>query len=114
MRRKQRQIPIVKRPVNDSLEFVKTIGRLYFEKADHRNLCRKMSGYFLDYIRTRYNIPVANRNEEFINVVSYKTGYPAEDLRTIVNFIYNIESTSISDSQLKNFHRNLEAFYSKT
>ena len=114
MRRKQRYIPVMKRPVNDSLEFVKTIGRLYFEKADHRNLCRKMSGYFLDYIRTRYNIPVANRNEEFINAVSYKTGYPTENLRTIVNFINNIENISISDSQLKNFHRNLEDFYSKT
>jgi hypothetical protein len=114
MRRKQRYIPVMKKPVNDSLEFVKTIGRLYFEKADHRNLCRKMSGYFLDHIRTRYNIPVANRNEEFINAVSYKTGYPAESLRNIINFINNIETVSVSDTQLKNFHRSLEDFYSKT
>jgi len=114
MRRKQRYIPVLKKPVNDSMEFVKTIGRLYFEKADHRNLSRKMSAFFLDHIRTRYNISVANRNEEFINAVSYKTGYPAESLRNIINFINNIESISISDTQLKNFHRNLEDFYSKT
>lgn len=114
MRRKQRYIPVMKKPVNDSLEFVKTIGRLYFEKADHRNLCRKMSAYFLDHIRTRYNISVANRNEEFISAVSYKTGYPAENLRNIINFINNIETVSVSDTQLKNFHRSLEDFYART
>jgi hypothetical protein len=113
MRRKQRYIPVMKKPLNDSMEFVKTIGRLYFEKADHRNLCRKMSGYFLDHIRTRYNISVANRNEEFINAVSYKTGYPADSLRSIVNFINNVETISITDTQLKDFHRSLEDFYSK-
>jgi hypothetical protein len=46
MRRKQRYIPIVKKPSNDSLDFVKTIGRLYFDKADHKNLCRKMASFF--------------------------------------------------------------------
>ena len=35
MRRKQRIIPVVAKPKNDSLDFVKTIGRLYHDKGDH-------------------------------------------------------------------------------
>ena len=42
MRRKQRFIPVIKKPANDSLEFVKTIGRLYHDKGDHKNLCKKI------------------------------------------------------------------------
>jgi hypothetical protein len=38
MRRKQRIIPVITKPRNDSLDFVKTIGRLYYDKGDHKNL----------------------------------------------------------------------------
>ena len=57
MRRKQRTIPVMTKPKNDSLEFVKTIGRLYHDKGDHKNLCRKMSAYFLEHVRNRYKLP---------------------------------------------------------
>jgi hypothetical protein len=114
MRRKQRYIPIMKKPVNDSLEFVKTIGRLYFEKGDHRNLCRKMGTYFLEHVRSRYNLVTSKLDEDFIKALQYKSGYPETDLRNIVLFIKNIDTVAVNDTQLKGFHRSLEAFYSKT
>ena len=45
-RRKQRYIPAIAKPRNDSLDFVKTIGRLYYEKNDHRDLAKKMGIVF--------------------------------------------------------------------
>jgi hypothetical protein len=114
MRRKQRYIPVVKKPANDSLEFVKTTGRLYFEKADHRNLCRKMGTYFMEHIRHRYNLVTSQPDDNFIKALQYKSGHPENDLKNIIYFINNIESVSLNDSQLKAFHRSLEDFYAKT
>lgn len=114
MRRKQRFIPVIKKPANDSLEFVKTIGRLYFDRGDHRNLSRKMSAYFLEHIRNRYKLATGNMDERFIKALQFKTGYPEQELRSIVGFINKLESTTVTDEQLKIFHLKLEEFYKKT
>jgi hypothetical protein len=45
-RRRQKVIPAYSKPVNDSLNFVKTIGRLYYDKKDHKNLVSKMISFF--------------------------------------------------------------------
>lgn len=114
MRRKQRPIPVIKKPKNDSLDFVKTIGRLYYEKGDHHNLCKKMSAYFLEYVRNNFKIPTGSLNEDFINSVHYKSGVEKEEIKRIVYFIQYLEDKKvISSQQLSEFHRNLEAFYSK-
>jgi hypothetical protein len=114
MRRKQRYIPAHKKPKNDSLDFVKTIGRLYHDKADHRNLCRKMAAYFLEHVRSRYKLPTTELNEEFIKSLQYKTGVDETEIRYIISFIKELEvAPTISDKQLAQFHQQLETFYKK-
>jgi hypothetical protein len=112
MRRKQRLIPAVAKPRNDSLEFVKTIGRLYYEKRDNKNLAHKMAAYFLEYTRNRYKLSTSTIDEEFIESLKRKTGQPDEMIRKIVSFINNIDSAEIiSDTELAGFHKRLEEFY---
>jgi hypothetical protein len=114
MRRKQRYIPVMKKPRNDSLDFVKTIGRLYHDKGDHRNLCRKMAAYFLEHVRTRFKLPTANLDEEFIKNLHFKTGVNQDEIRGIVIFIRELENSyTVSDAQLISFHKQLESFYKK-
>ena len=114
MRRKQRHIPIVKKPINDSLDFVKTIGRLYHDKGDHHNLARKMSAYFLEHVRNRYKLPTNQRGEEFINNLHAKTGIEREEIGGIVSFISQLDnSVFISAKELASFHKQLESFYKK-
>jgi hypothetical protein len=114
MRRKQRQIPVIKKPVNDSLEFVKTIGRLYHDKGDHKNLSRKMSAYFLEHIRTRYKIPTSELDDTFEKNLHFKTGVAQEDINGIVSFIRNLDALHIvTAQQLAWFHKQLESFYKK-
>lgn len=115
MRRKQRMLPVIDKPRNDSLDFVKTIGRLYYEKGDHKNLCRKMASYFLEHIRNRYKLPTVKLDESFIKALHLKTGYAEKDLREIIPFINFIDSApAISDNQLTQFHKQLELFYKIT
>jgi len=112
MRRKQRVIPVVARPKNDSLDFVKTIGRLYHDKGDHINLGRKMSAYFLEHVRSRYKLPTSSLNDEFIKNLHGKTGIDEEEIKEIVSFINNMDTmVEMSDKQLAVFHKKLESFY---
>lgn len=115
IRRKQRYIPIIKSPQNDSLDFVKTVGRLYYDKADHKNLSRKMSAYFLEHVRNRYKLPTGNLDEVFIKNLLYKSGADEPNTRMIVSFIKYLEDEPvIGKEQLMHFHRQLEIFYSTT
>jgi uncharacterized integral membrane protein len=114
MRRKQRIIPVITKPKNDSLEFVKTIGRLYHDKGDHKNLCRKMSAYFLEHVRSRYKLSTSDLNEEFIKNLHGKTGIAEGEIKEIVSFIGNMDDLpDVSDKQLTSFHKQLESFYKK-
>jgi len=112
MRRKQRIIPVLTKPRNDSLDFVKTIGRLYHEKRDHKNLSRKMSAYFLEHIRNRYKLATNLLDERFIQLLKIKTDQAEDNIRSIVSFIKNLDmADEISTDQLADFHKQLEGFY---
>jgi hypothetical protein len=114
MRRKQRYIPVIKKLRNDSMDFVKTIGRLYHDKGDHRNLCRKMAAYFLEHVRNRYKIPTNELNEEFVKNLTIKSGIPEEEIRPITGTITYLEQqVTISNADLYQFHKQLESFYKK-
>ncbi len=112
MRRKQRMIPVMAKPRNDSLEFVKTIGRLYHEKRDNKNLSKKMAAYFLEHIRNRYKLSTNQLDDEFVTSLQRKTAQPENNIREIISFINNIDGADeIPDEQLADFHKKLEEFY---
>ncbi len=112
MRRRQRYIPVVRKPSNDSLDFVKTIGRLYYDRSDHRNLCRKMSAYFLEFVRSNYKLPTSLLNEDFIRLLHFKSGVGEKEIAEIVQFINQLDQgASINERQLAAFHKRLESFY---
>ncbi len=115
MRRKQRFIPLITRTRNETLEFVKTIGRLYYDKGDHKNLCRKMAAYFLEHVRNRYKLAPASLGEDFVKNLQFKTGCPEAEIRGIVSYIKWLDETpAVNHLQLIQFHKQLEAFYKKT
>jgi len=115
MRRKQRPIPVIEKTKNDSLDFVQTIGRLYYDKKDHKDLAKKMGVYFLDHVRNRYKLTADTLNEGFINSLHLKTGYDLNKIKNIVDFILHVEHESnIKEKELADFHNQLESFYQNT
>lgn len=115
MRRKQRMIPQITAPRNDSLDFVKTIGRLYYDTGDHGNLCAKMAAYFLEHVRSKYKLATGTLDESFIRNLQYKSGAAESLLRGIVSFINELYlQQAVSRQQLTGFYRQLEEFYKTT
>ena len=114
MRRKQRPIPVLAKPRNDSLDFVKTIGRLYFDKGDHKNLCRKMSAYFLEHVRHSYKLPTGTLDDEFVKQLQFKSGAEEYEIRGIVSFIKYLEDVpAVNHAMLVDFYKQLESLYKK-
>lgn len=115
MRRKQRVIPVFHSPRNDSLDFVQTIGRLYYDKKDHGDLARKMSVYFLDYVRSQYKLPTHTLDESFVHALHSKSGYGIDRIKVLLQSIEQLTtSRSVTDEELSRFHNLLESFYQNT
>ena len=57
-RRRQRVIPIITPPLNKSLEFVRLIGTLYYQRCTHAELVRKKFTFFAEELRRRCGIDV--------------------------------------------------------
>jgi len=112
MRRKQRIIPIIPKPENASLNFVRTVGLLYYEKGDHLNLARKMSAHFLDHVRSRYKLFSRDLNQEFAKELSYKSGVQDRIVLEIVRQLNQLQTEGIvSETDLIILQKNMENFY---
>jgi hypothetical protein len=111
-KRKQRIIPKIPPLKNASLDFVKTVGRLYYQYRDNKNLALKMTAHLMDYIRTRYNIPTSGMDERLVGTLADKSGYDTAALQKLVYQAKMIQdSPQISDEELMEFHKLIEAFY---
>jgi hypothetical protein len=114
-KRRQREIPLINPLTNTSLDFVRTIGRLYFQRRDNHNLAMKMVTHFQDQVRTRWHLPVNAFDEAFADKLAYRTGYAKLSLMPLVGYMGELPSkTYISDDELLDFHQQLEAFYKHT
>lgn len=111
-KRRQRIIPKIQPLRNTSLDFVKTIGRLYYQYRDNKNLGMKMTVHLLAHVRHRYNIPASLSDERFVERLAHKSGYPADKVQQLVQRAKNMnESPRISDEELMEYHKLTEDFY---
>ncbi len=115
IRRRQRLTPDYTKPANETLAFVSTVGKLYYEKGDHKNLAEKLSVYFLDFVRNKYKLSTNEINADFAKALSLKSDVPLEEITAITDRLINIRiSSSVTQQQLMEYHSLLEQFYSIT
>jgi len=113
-KRRQRIIKIIKPLQNTTVAFVKTISNLYFETQDHKNLIDKKITYFLERIRTDFNIDTSILNEEFIVKLASKTGKKKENVKKVINFINWLRTKNeFFEDNLIKLNKLIEAFYLK-
>lgn len=114
-RRRQRLIPNYAKPKNDSLEFVTTVGKLYYEQGDHKNLADKLTQYFLDHVRNHFKLSTAEINYPFEQQLAAKANKNVQEIQTITAMMHAINlSNSITQQQLMQYYELLEQFYKTT
>lgn len=112
-KRRQRIIPIVKPLENTTIGFVKTISNLYYETQDHKNLIDKKITYFLEKIRSDYNLDTTNLNEEFIARLAQKSGKRKETVKKTINYINWLRTKNeFFEENLLKLNKHIEEFYS--
>jgi len=111
-KREQRIIPVITPLSNLTLEFVRTLGRLYYRQSDHSNLSHKRVLYWKEFVRNHYNLPTAKLDEEFIDELSKKSGRSKENIKVLVRYINTVETDQeVSASLLLQFEKELNEFY---
>ncbi|HBH49346.1 MAG TPA: hypothetical protein DDX98_11935 [Bacteroidales bacterium] len=111
-KRKQRVIPVIKPFENTSVNFIKTIARLYYRGKNHKDLANKRFNYFKDFIRERYHIHLNVNEQDSITALEQKSGISKI---TIENILLKRDifsgKTTISVKELSNFNDEIEQFY---
>ena len=113
-KRKRRLIPELPTNTNASLSFVQTIGNLYLQKKDNRNIAVKKMTYFLEWVRNSYHINTNNINPEFVQALSRKSGVAEQRVQLLMekaSYINN--SDSITDHDLFELNNLIDEFYKR-
>lgn len=111
-KRMQRIIPVIKPLSNTTLEFTKTVGNLYFQHGNHKDLAEKKITYFLSWLRTKLFLKDLTFSQATYQYISSKTGIPLNEIVRLFNTIEDInQKTSIHAEELMVLSRNIERFY---
>jgi hypothetical protein len=110
--RRQRVVPIIKAPVNSTVTFIETIGRLYFSRKNHLDIAKKRFSYLQEFIRTKYYINTSHMNDELYQQLADKSSIPIRAIRQLFDMGINLNNIQrISEEDLEQFNRRIEFFY---
>lgn len=111
-KRRQRIIPVLEQNTNTSLEYVETIGMLYWQQNDHRQLALQQMRLFVNQVKTRYHILLKNVDEPLVKRLAAVSNVPQEHLQKIFDSYKTIKNNpSISEKELTKFYQLIEYYY---
>ncbi|HEY3403037.1 MAG TPA: DUF4350 domain-containing protein [Ohtaekwangia sp.] len=111
MKRRQRIIPVINPLANTTLEFVNTLGNLYYQHGDHKNVAEKKILFLLEQIRTKFWLSTTKLDDEFIRSLAAKSGIAVDQVTELVAAILRIQSRlKISAFELIDLNEKIEKF----
>jgi hypothetical protein len=114
-KRIQRIIQQLKPNENTTVTFTETIGRLYLQKKDNKNIADKMITYFNEYIRNTYFLNTNHINDDFVAMLSRKSGAEKDKVDTLYRTITSTQgSSTVNDYQLLSLQEQIQQFYKST
>jgi hypothetical protein len=111
-KRMQQSIPVMEPNENKSLEFVQTIGRMYFLRRQHHHLVIQKMKLFNHFIQERYQIPGLVHDQAFIEKLHMKSEIPIKELESLYELAHALEAKKVvKDEELITLHNTLDHFY---
>jgi len=116
-KRRQRKIPILETNRNTSLEFVETIGRLYFQQQDHKGIIKKQMHLFLAHLRQRYNLVTRDLDDKLIHRVAVRSKVDKEIINDIFVEYFRLRKvlekpySKVDVETLNNFYLLIDKFH---
>ncbi|MBA2561894.1 MAG: DUF4350 domain-containing protein [Chitinophagaceae bacterium] len=112
IKRRQRIINEIKPNVNTTMVFTETVGRLYLQKKDNKNISEKMITYFYEHIRNKYFMNTSTVNHQFVETLSRKTGTDITVTQQLFDTINQLQSQEqLTDVELLLLNEQVQNFY---
>jgi len=113
-KRKQRAIPVLPPKLNTTIEFIETIGKLYFNESDNKDIGRKRMNYFLADIREKYRINTEKLDKAFSLKLSTLSGVKKGEIDRLIYYYKIINTTyEVKDYHIIEQDKLIENFYNK-
>ena len=94
-RRRQRVMPIVERPANRNLEFVRLLGTIYYRRHDNHDLFMKKYTYFREELRRKQLIDLDNIQVEVnARTLAQLMGVEEKDLNDTLRLLKAVEAST--------------------
>ncbi|WMX14834.1 MULTISPECIES: DUF4350 domain-containing protein [unclassified Aureispira] len=116
-KRRQRKIPILETNRNTSLEFVETIGRLYFQQQDHKGIIKKQMHLFLAHLRQRYHLVTRDLDDKLIHRIAVRSKVDKEIINDIFVEYFRLRKilqqpySKVDVDTLNNFYLLIDKFH---
>lgn len=110
-KREQRIIPIIPPLRNDSIDFTETVGTMYFQTKNYKNIALKKIQYFNHYVRETYFLNLQTITEQSPEELSKKSGKPLQECRMLLDKIIAIKTTpQLTEEDLIKLHKRIKKF----
>lgn len=114
VKRKQRIIPVIEPLRNTTLDFVDTVGTLYYQTGNHKNIADKKILYFLEYIRSTFQVKTNLYDDVFINRITNLSGIERQKVHDLFYYFADLNAKpGISQDELLKLNRMIEQFHKK-
>ena len=114
VKRRQRMVPVLVPPRNTGLDFVTTMGNLYFNRGTHKDLVAKKLMYFKDHIRDKYRVTIEDLDADTAVALAERSELDHGLVQDAFNYITEcLEARRVSTSQLKSLQQKLDIFYER-
>jgi hypothetical protein len=112
-KRRQRIVPVLAENTNTSLAFIKTIGRMYFNKQGHSELSQLQFKQWQWFVRERYGVKTNLLDALFAKNVAERSGLSYEKIKHLINAGQYINNYNTGKDGLIQFHKELDWFYKR-
>ncbi len=111
-RRRERPVPTTAPLANDTADFVRTMGLLYYHRGDHANLAAKLEKQFHAYARDTLNMTQTPADADFAAQVAHRSGVPRAQVEALIaHFARVAAGGAVSQQALLDLGRAANQFY---
>lgn len=109
-KRKQRSIPVIDPPRNNSMEFASTIADLYLEQKDYKGIAQKRITFFYRDLQSKMG-PNPSMNSDLVHQVSLRWEFPETELKSLLKYMNDLQQKdAITERDLKNLNNKINNF----
>ncbi len=114
-KRKQRAIPVVEPLENQSVNFTRTLGDMYLDGSNNREIVEMKWEHFTEHIRSQLFLSTENLDEAFFRQLSARSNQDISELKAFLNWFNKLrKNDSVSGKELIELDQKIQSFKEKT